>query len=99
MSTFYKVENDSVKIHILVKPNASKSAVLGVVEQRLCVAVSAKPHKGAANIALVQFLADYLNVPKSNIRVVKGVNSRYKQVEIKLSHVIVELLKVIENST
>ena len=47
------------------------------------VRVAAPPVEGAANQALVEFLANRLRIPKSRVRVVSGLTSRRKVLEIE----------------
>jgi uncharacterized protein (TIGR00251 family) len=47
------------------------------------VRVAAPPVEGAANQALVEFVAKRLRIPKSRVRVVSGLTSRRKVLEIE----------------
>jgi len=46
------------------------------------VGLVSRPEKGEANKELVKKLALYFNTPTSNVRIVKGLKSRNKLVEI-----------------
>lgn len=46
------------------------------------IRVSAPPAEGAANSAVVEFIAGTLKVAKSRVRVVSGTSSRRKVLEI-----------------
>ncbi len=48
----------------------------------LKVHVTAPPVGGAANEALIAFLAQRLNLPKRDIRIIHGLSGRQKIVEI-----------------
>ena len=50
--------------------------------ERLRVRLTAPPVDGAANEALVGFLAERLGVPKRQVVVVRGATSRQKVVEV-----------------
>jgi uncharacterized protein len=52
-----------------VQPGAARSEFAG-------------EHAGKANEALVEFLASHYGVPKRNVRIVSGLKSRQKRVEI-----------------
>ena len=55
----------------------------------MCVA--AKPKKGEANDALLKFLADFFDVPKSSVLIVSGHKNRNKVILIRdASHHSVE---------
>jgi uncharacterized protein YggU (UPF0235/DUF167 family) len=47
------------------------------------VALTAPPVDGAANAALVAFLADALGVPQRAVTVVRGATGRNKQVRVE----------------
>jgi uncharacterized protein (TIGR00251 family) len=69
-----------VRIH--VQPRASRSEVVGTHGAALKVRLLAPPVDGAANDALVALLAERLAVPRRAVRIVAGLTSRIKTVEI-----------------
>jgi len=71
-----------VRIDVRVTPRSGSNAVTGVRDARLLVRVTAPPVDRAANDALIQLLANQLDVPKRAIRLVTGATSRTKTVEI-----------------
>ena len=73
---------DGVRIDIEVKVRASRTRVLGVKAERLCVALAAPPVDGAANEALQRALADHFGLPRRQVRLVMGEKSRRKVVEL-----------------
>lgn len=70
-----------VRFEVRVQPRASRSEIVGEQEGALRVRVAAPPVDGAANDALIELLADLLDVPKRDIRVVSGATSRRKVIE------------------
>lgn len=80
----FKIWTDGscVLFEVLVVPRASRSAVSGVHDGRLKVALDAPPVDGRANDALVEFLADALKRPKRDVAIVRGDKSRKKTVAI-----------------
>lgn len=68
--------------HIQVKPNAKINKILGYQANRLKIAIKAAPVDGKANQALIDFLASYLDLPKSCIEITKGETSLFKQIII-----------------
>jgi uncharacterized protein len=72
----------SVRIEVHVQPRASKTQLAGLHGGRLKIRLAAPPVDGAANAALVEFIAEKLGVAKSRVRVVAGVTSRQKVVEV-----------------
>jgi len=71
-----------MKIDIHVQPRASRNAVLGWKEGALKVALTAPPVEGAANAALVDYLAEAFGIKRRQISVVGGLQSRRKTIEI-----------------
>ena len=74
---------DGVTIPISVAPRAGRTALDGVVEGALRVRLAAPPVEGAANRALVEFLADLLGVPKRDVAIVRGERGRQKLVRVR----------------
>jgi uncharacterized protein (TIGR00251 family) len=69
-------------VNIRVIPRAHKTGLAGERDGALLVRLAAAPVDGAANAALVEFLADALGLPRRNIRIVAGARSRQKRVAI-----------------
>lgn len=67
---------------VRVAPRASRSAVLGVHEGALKVALTAPPVDGAANAALIAFVAKSLGVPKRDVIIEQGETSRSKRLRV-----------------
>lgn len=74
--------SDVTRIGVYVQPRASKSAVVGMHDGNIKIRLAAPPVDGAANAALVEFIADCLHVAKSRVRIVSGSTGRRKVVEI-----------------
>ena len=72
----------AVRVEVRVAPRASREAVLGVHDGALKIALTAPPVDGAANAALVAYLAVALGIAKREVRIVAGESSRTKLVEI-----------------
>lgn len=70
-----------MKITIHVK---TKASVNKVVEQdgMITIFTTASPHKGEANKKVIELLSKHLKVSKSNIKIVKGIKSKIKTIEI-----------------
>jgi uncharacterized protein len=72
-----------VKIHVHVVANARRAGVEPLEGGGLRVAVTAAPHKGQANRAVIEALAEYFRVPRSRVRILLGRTARRKVVEIE----------------
>lgn len=73
----------ATRISLYIQPRASKTAVVGMHDGALKIRLAAPPVDGAANAALVEFIAKQLGIPKSRVRLVAGASSRRKTVEIE----------------
>lgn len=49
---------------------------------KIFVGLTSKPEKGKANLELIKKLAKHFKVPSSHVRIVSGLKSRRKIVEI-----------------
>ena len=84
----YSLDADgSARLAVRLTPRAEKDELRGLVDTgggraALAVRVAAPPVDGAANQALIAFLARKLDVPKSSIRLVSGETSRLKILRI-----------------
>ena len=71
-----------MKLKIKVVPKSSRNSIAGWVGDTLKVCVNAAPEKGKANLAAQELLAAALGLPKDKVRVVSGLTSARKLVEI-----------------
>jgi uncharacterized protein (TIGR00251 family) len=69
----------TVKVH----PRARRSAVAGRLGEAWKLDLTAAPVEGKANEECVRFLAELVGVPRARVRVVTGLTSRTKVVEIE----------------
>jgi uncharacterized protein (TIGR00251 family) len=70
------------RLAVQVAPRSSANRVLGPHGGALKVALTAPPVAGAANAALVAYLAGVLGVPRRQVQLVAGATRRAKMVEI-----------------
>ena len=83
----YRLDGDAILLAVRVTARAGRSGTAGVIDTgdgrcALAIRLAAPPVDGAANRALIEFLADALRIPRSAIRIVSGETSRLKQVRI-----------------
>jgi len=64
-------------------PRAPRDALDGVSEGALRVRLAAPPVEGAANKALIAFLATTLNLPKRDLTLIAGEKARHKRVLVR----------------
>jgi uncharacterized protein (TIGR00251 family) len=73
---------DSARINVYVQPRASKTVIAGMHDGCVKIRLAAPPVDGAANAALVEFVAEQLGIAKSRVRITAGLTSRRKTVEV-----------------
>ena len=69
-------------IKVKVKPNSKTYRVEQLNKEEFVVFVKEKAEKGKANKAVIRLLADFFGISSSNIRIIRGVKSREKVIEI-----------------
>ena len=74
--------DSGVRLRLRIQPRAARAEVAGAHGDQLRIRLAAPPVDGAANEALVRFLADTLDVPRAAVRLVSGATSRSKVVEV-----------------
>lgn len=65
-----------------IQPGAKKTEVCGLHGDALKIRLAAPPVDGKANAALLTFVADRLDLPKSAVSLKSGQTSRRKVVEV-----------------
>ena len=70
-----------MKYSIMVKPGSSQEKV-EARENELLVFTHARAHDGEANKRVVEILADYFDVSKSQIEIASGQKSKKKTIEV-----------------
>lgn len=76
---------DGLVVRLHVQPGASKSGFAGLHGDRIKVRVQARPVEGAANEALVKFVAMTCGVAKSSVELLRGATSRDKDLAVRCS--------------
>ena len=71
-----------VTFAVRVVPRASRNEIVGVHGDALKVRLTAPPVEGKANEALIAFLAQWLDVRKSQVEIVAGATSRRKMIRV-----------------
>ena len=74
--------NDLV-LNCHLQPGASSTDWAGLHGEALKLRIKAPPVDGAANKALVAFLADQFDVPRRQVQIEQGLASRRKRIRIQ----------------
>jgi uncharacterized protein (TIGR00251 family) len=72
-----------IQFDVHVVPRASRSAVLGLHDGCLKIALDAPPVDGAANDALIALIAKRLGRPRRAVTLVRGHTSRRKTLAVE----------------
>jgi uncharacterized protein (TIGR00251 family) len=73
------------RLAVQISPNGKKSEIISVTENALRIRLQAPPVDGKANEALIRFIADMCDLPKSHVQITHGFTSRKKLLEIRTS--------------
>jgi uncharacterized protein (TIGR00251 family) len=79
----YRFIESDLEIRIYAQPGARRTEVLGVHAGAIKIKLQARAVEGAANEALLEFLAAALQVPRRRCVLVSGETSRQKRVRIE----------------
>jgi len=71
-----------IRLRLRVQPRAPETAIAGLHGNAVTVRLAAAPVDGAANEALIRFMAQRLGVPRSAVRIERGGTSRWKVLEV-----------------
>ncbi|MDR7419588.1 MAG: DUF167 domain-containing protein [Armatimonadota bacterium] len=72
-----------MRLSVHVTPRARHERVERLDATTLRVAVTAPPHEGRANAAIIEAVAAYLGVAPSRVRIVRGHAARRKVLDIE----------------
>lgn len=71
-----------MELSLHIQPRATKNEFAGLHGDRFKIRLTAPPADGKANTALIAFLANAFDVPKSSVLLIAGHTSREKRVRI-----------------
>ena len=77
-----RAAGDGVTLRVRVQPRASRDGLGGERAGALVVRLTAPPVEGEANAALIRFLADLFDRPRSAVTLVHGARGRDKTVHV-----------------
>ncbi|MCX7770313.1 MAG: DUF167 domain-containing protein [Proteobacteria bacterium] len=77
-----KNDHANILLKVKVKPNSKKNEVLKR-EDHFIVSVAVPPVEGKANEKVIELLSEYLGEPKSSFKILHGLTSRNKIIELK----------------
>ena len=71
-----------IRLKVRVTPNARKNAVVSWTADEIRLKIKAPAVEGKANAALIEYLSELTDLPRSKIEVKAGEKSRIKLIEI-----------------
>jgi uncharacterized protein (TIGR00251 family) len=71
-----------IRIEVKVEPRSSRKGIAGTMGSMVKVKLTAPPVGGAANEQLIEVIAEATGAKKSSIRIVRGLSSKKKTIEI-----------------
>lgn len=83
MKPYLKACPQGTLLSLKVIPRASRNEIGEALGAELKVKVTAPPVDSAANRAVVEFVAETLNCPKSAVTLVRGETARHKTLLLK----------------
>jgi uncharacterized protein len=73
---------NGIRFSAIIQPRSSKNEISGLYNSSLKIRLTSPPVDGAANKTCVKFLARWLGVSPSRVRIVSGLSSKNKIIEI-----------------
>jgi len=80
--SWWRREGDRLVLEVHVQPGAKRTEAAGLHGGRLKIRLAARAVDGAANAALIEFLAEALGAAKRDLRIVAGATARQKRVVV-----------------
>lgn len=77
-----KLKNGTLKLKVKVIANAKKNSIEPYDEEMIKIKINKIAVDGKANKAIVEYLSELLEVPKSNISIIKGEKTSLKDLQI-----------------
>ena len=71
-----------MNLQIIFKPGSKVQKIVKNSDETLTVYCHARAHDGEANTAVIKLVADYLDIPKSKIKIIRGQKSPHKLLKI-----------------
>lgn len=71
-------------LKVSIQPGSKKNEIIGFHDEYLKIKIKAAPIEGKANEELISFLAKFLKLHKTDIKIIHGENSKKKLLEISL---------------
>ncbi|MDR1452735.1 MAG: DUF167 domain-containing protein [Candidatus Margulisbacteria bacterium] len=81
------------KLSLYAQPGAKQTGFAGYFAGQIKIKLNAPAQDNKANQELIIFLAKKLNIPKSNLTIIRGLTNRHKVVSIDSNYSAAEIIK------
>jgi uncharacterized protein (TIGR00251 family) len=81
-ANYLTTDGAGICLAVKLQPRAGKNEIGPPLGSELKIKVTAPPVEGAANEALIRFLAETLGCPRSAVQIIRGQTSRHKTVAV-----------------
>jgi len=88
--TWLRAAGTTSELSVHIQPGAAHSEVVGEHGEALKIRLHARPVEGAANLALIGFLAERLGIARTAVTILRGEKSRRKTVRVDMASDAVE---------
>ena len=78
-------DKHGVLIRVYIQPGSRKNLIVGIhqgIPPRIKLKIKSPPIDGKANLALIDFMSELLNIPKKKIEIIRGHKSKQKDLLI-----------------
>lgn len=88
-------------LSVRVIPRAKRNQISAILEDgTFKIRINAPPSDGKANKALIKYLSEILDIPRSKIRIASGEKAREKKIEFigyEIKQIKIKLRKILES--
>ena len=91
---FYQWVDSELILDCRIHPKANEDSFAGITDGCLKIRIKASPVDGKANKHLIRFLSKQFKAPQNKIEILRGHNSRDKQIRITAPNRIPPELKI-----
>jgi hypothetical protein len=81
-ANYLTTHETGIVLAVKLLPRAARNEIGPALGNEIKIRITAPPVDGAANEALVRFLAETLGCPRSAVQIVRGHSSRHKTVAV-----------------
>ena len=77
-----QIEDNKIVLNVHAKPGSKKEGICEIDDEYIEIAVHAQAQNNKANLAIIEYLSDILNVSKSNVQFESGATNRDKLLSV-----------------